>query len=587
MNSVHPIILRLVHGVSLIKAVLIVAGVIMMMRVAVAALPAPLPAATAFAFSARSMGPSQLVVEWRIAPGYYLYQKRMHLVASPRPTQVIWPPAQQKHDKRYGHDAVYTGHLKALMQWQTTVQRVALQVDYQGCSQAGFCYPVMHQTITIQMQQTPQAGWLTLLTHQEQVQAALQVEHKGMLLLLFLGLGFLLALTPCVWPMIPILAAIITGQKQTTDMKRVFLLSLTYVLGIASTYALAGIAVAFVGYSIQVWLQQPIVIAAMSGLLFLLALSLFGLFEWPLPSRWQRHLIRLSSQQRRGHYLGVFTMGVLSTLILSPCVTAPLAGVLIYIGQTGQVLWGAMVLFILGMGMGIPLLLVGLSARRWLPRGGPWLEVVKKGMGFFLCGLAIWVLGRILSLFIIKVLWCVWLLGGVLFLGIYGFRLVGLHRWSRLFGVGAGLCGVLVLFHVVDHEWLMLNQPVLLVRSFETVGDFTMLHQRLQQAKAHRQPVILDFYADWCESCVAMEQDIFAQSNVQQALKGVKLLRIDLTTTDTAKEALMRHFAVIAPPTILFFTAEGDQLKSQRIVGEISTNEFLTRMQLLNHQNEK
>ncbi len=416
-----------------------------------------------------------------------------------------------------------------------------MSVDYQGCSEAGFCYPPIHKefNVDVSAQTIKDISALpdekvstgtdekltTLATDQNKVDTLLANASFGMLMLIFAGLGLLLAFTPCVLPMIPILTGIILGQRQPLTTRKAFLLSLAYVMGAAITYSLAGVAAAMMGSSLQAWLQQPWVIVAVSILFVILALSLFGLFDIRLPRMWQHHITTVSRKQQGGTYPGAFIMGMVSTLIVSPCVTAPLVGVLMYIGQTGDILLGAAALFAMGMGMGIPLLLIGVSARKFLPKSGPWMVVVKQLFGVMMLVMAVWMFSRIPSLDILHV-----------------------ERQTATEG------------------------------SFVVVQNLKEVNQQLLLAQEQHKPVILDFYADWCESCVSMDKKVFGSPAVRAALSNFVLLRADLTANNQADDQILKNYAVIAPPTVLFFNNKGKEVNSRRIVGEVSPGEFLGRI---------
>jgi thiol:disulfide interchange protein DsbD len=409
-----------------------------------------LPAEQAFVFSTRLERPDLLLAEWHIAPGYYLYSKRLHITVNPEGTaDIAYPQGDFKYAEELGRYEVFSGNLSIPIQFKKNASMVNLSIAYQGCSEDGFCYPPIHKNIRLDLtsgnvSQQSNSELPTLLTNQQEVQNALQSQHIGVLLLLFVGLGLLLAFTPCVLPMIPILTSIIVGQKNSST-KKAFLLSFIYVMGMAITYSVAGILVASLGNSLQIWLQNPWVIGVTSGLFLLLALSLFGLYDITLPRHWHHRVSSVSNKQKSGTYVGVFCMGVLSTLIVSPCVTAPLVGVLMYIAQTGDHILGASALFALGIGMGIPLMLIGLSAGKWLPKSGPWMEAVKKVFGLLMLGMAIWMLSRILSSTVTVILWGVLLIILALFLTFYLSHLIPQRKLNRGLGLVAGLAGIILI----------------------------------------------------------------------------------------------------------------------------------------------
>jgi len=450
----------------------------------------PLPADHAFAFSLTTTPSGEWKAEWRIAPGYYLYRQHLHIKADPASllkSKIVLPVA----------DKFYSGTLSIPLHIAEPAQG-RLIIDYQGCSQQGFCYPPVHKEIIL-----PAAS-------------SLQAWHAAWALLLFVGLGLVLAFTPCVLPMVPILASIVVGHHAGTGRKA-FLLSLAYVSGMALTYAIAGIAAAWLGSTLQVWLQTPLVIILSSFIFVLLAFSLWGFYEVNLPKRWQKRFSAWNHRWTGGNYLSVFAMGMFSTLIVSPCVSAPLAGVLLYISQTGDLLWGASALFAIGVGMGIPLLLVGASMGRWLPKRGKWMEAIRKLFTFVMLGMAVWLMLRLFP------------------------------------------------------------EPMS-TKIFTVVHDLPHLQQALIRAKSAHKPVLLDFYADWCESCVIMDKQVFAAPSVQSALLPFILLRADLSENTLAEQNMMQYFQVIAPPAILFFAATGAELKTYRIDGEVNSKELLARL---------
>lgn len=489
---------------------------------------APLPAKEAFHLSAHFAGFKQLVLQWEVASGYYLYANKIHLHYTPDENgKLTWPPSIKKKISDGEIVAVYTGTIQIPIQLVSS-EPFHLTVDYQGCSEKGFCYPPIqsvfqinpkNQSIFFEEQEKNPIG-KNLLTNHQSIKNLFQTKHAILLWFIFMGIGLLLAFTPCVLPMIPILASIIVGQE-TVNTRKAFFLSLSYVLGSAIIYAIAGILAALLGSSLQVWLQKPWIIVISSFIFILLALSLFGFYDLNLPRAWQNRLGDLNSKQKRGTYAGAFMMGILSTLIVSPCVTAPLVGILMYISETGNVFLGGQALFALGLGMGIPLLAVGVSAGKWLPRRGPWMEGIKKVFGVVMLVLAFWLLLRVISF-----------------------------------------------------PAFLSNES----DAFVVVTNTTTLNDELMKAKNRQCPVLIDFYADWCESCVIMDKKVFQQEMVLKALQHYILLRVDLSDSDTIDEALLKKFHVIAPPTVLFLNGAGQELLSSRIIGEVNEQEFIQKL---------
>ena len=558
----------------------------------------PLPENQAFAFHLSVTKSNQAMAEWEIAPGYYLYSKRVRITMDSALKPIInYPQGELKYDAERGRFEAFSGSLLIPVLFSASDANVRMGVDYQGCSEDGFCYPPTHRefnlnlinrTVTEDVSVAPitstGTSLQTLLTDQNSVRSLLDAKHLGVVLLVFAMLGLLLAFTPCVLPMIPILMGIIVGHKESVSTKKAFFLSGSYVLGSAITYALAGLLVASLGSTLQVWLQKPWIIAATSALFVLLALSLFGVYELQLPRALQNSLSRFSDSRKRGSYAGVFVMGMISTLIVSPCVTAPLVGVLMYIAQTGDRLLGASALFAMGIGMGLPLLFIGTSAGKWLPKSGAWMDAVKKIFGILMLGMAIWLISRVISPMLVMVLWGILLLAIAIFLILYLPTVIGRRKLNRTIGFLVGLSGMLVVVAGIGmptqlSNWIgavpaMVNHE----KTFVVVHDISALQKQLLLAKQDKKPVILDFYADWCESCVVMDRKVFNLPTVKQQLKPYVLLRADLTENSANDQMLLTHYGVIAPPTVLFFDDKGKEINSQRIVGEVDANEFLTRL---------
>ena len=358
----------------------------------------PLPVDQAFNFSASFDASNKMTAQWNIAPGYYLYQQKLHINLQPSAqTEITYPQGQMQSDDTRGHFNAYVGTIAVPVLLHGANNQLQMSVDYQGCSEAGFCYPPIHKefNVDVSAQTIKDISALpdekvstgtdekltTLATDQNKVDTLLANASFGMLMLIFAGLGLLLAFTPCVLPMIPILTGIILGQRQPLTTRKAFLLSLAYVMGAAITYALAGVAAAMMGSSLQAWLQQPWVIVAVSILFVIARFVIVWFIRYTLAAYVATPHHYCQQKTARRTYAGAFIMGMVSTLIVSPCVTAPLVGVLMYIGETGNILLGAAALFAMGLGMGIPLLLIGVSARKFLPKSGPWMVVVKQLFG--------------------------------------------------------------------------------------------------------------------------------------------------------------------------------------------------------------
>jgi thiol:disulfide interchange protein DsbD len=403
-------------------------------------------------------------------------------------------------------------------------------------------------------------------------------------MLTFTGLGLLLAFTPCVLPLVPILSGIIAGQGKDVTTSRAFALSLTYVLGMAVTYTLAGAAFAAMGGQVQAALQRPWIIIGVAALFVALALSMFGLYELQIPAALQTRMSAISNRQRSGTFFGTAIMGILSALIVTTCVAPPLVASMTVIAKAGDVTRGALSLFAMSMGMGIPLLVIGTSAGRWLPKAGAWMNAIKGVFGFMLLGLAIWMLERILPGAVTMTLWAILVFMAGIFLG--AFQSIDttarpLRRLAKGAGLLATLYGAALLLGALSGAENPLqplrfagsatSQAELPFKRIKTVAD---LDRELAAASNIGQPVMLDFYADWCVSCKEMEHYTFSDESVQRSLADVVLLQADVTANDADDQALLQRFNIFGPPTIVFFDANGQERTNFRVVGFMPAADF-------------
>ena len=414
-----------------------------------------------------------------------------------------------------------------------------------------------------------------------------------MTLLSFFGFGLLLSLTPCIFPMIPILSGIIVGHGNRITTGRAFLLSLSYVIASALTYTAFGILAALFGSNLQSTFQQPWIIALFSGIFVALSLSMFGFYHLEAPKALQAKLHNSSERHRDGSLWGAAIMGALSSLIVGPCVAAPLAGALIYIGQTGDAVLGGSALFALGLGMGVPLLLLGASAGKLLPKAGNWLNSTKAVFGVIMLAVAVWMLSRILPANVIMMLWAMLLILPAIYLSAVDPLPESSSGWRKLWkGLGLMMLayGLLLLigFSLGNSNPLKPLQGLGLSTAkaaadpgitFERVDTIAALENRIQQAAANHQPVMLDFYADWCISCKEMEAYTFADPRVKQALKGYVMLQADVTKNSDADKALLAKFKLIGPPAILFFGLDRQEKTANRVIGNQDAETFIKSLQ--------
>lgn len=532
-----------------------------------------LPVEKAFVFSSERLPSGQMRLHWQISDGYYLYQKRLKFDGLAPEAVPPLPPALPHSDEYFGETQVYRGELELLIPANATGQ---LRMGWQGCADAGLCYPPQTSPVDLggQAAGAEQAS--------DQALAGSLGEHPlAWSLLAFFGLGLLLAFTPCSLPMLPILAGLVMGNGAST--RRGLVLAGAYVLSMALVYAALGVVAALLGASLQAWLQQPWLLGSLAALFVLLALPMFGAFELQLPTFVRDRLERAGRNTRGGNLYGAVLLGALSGLLMGPCMTAPLAGALLYIAQSGNAVHGALVLFSLGLGMGLPLLLLVTVGNRYLPRPGAWMNRVKAVFGFVFLGMALYTLRAVLD----PALW----------LGLCGAWLIALAwgAWPAVHTLRAlqpavllaGLWGVLLVVGAAGGASNLLQplQPYAggtgnavaapHADAFTTVRIPAELQAQLDAAKAQGQWVFLDYYADWCVSCKVMEKQVFARPDVLAALEGVRLVRLDVTADAPASQQLLQRYQVPGPPSMLWIGPEGDERRARRITGEVNAATFL------------
>lgn len=558
-----------------------------------------LPPDQAFEFFASVKDDHTLHVNWNIAEGYYLYREKvqLELVNADGVTLGTYdiPRGIPKQDEAFGQVETFHNELGfdlPISRSTQSAQTVTLQAKYQGCADRGVCYPPMSKKIDLALPVAQQlASAPEQLSEQDQIVQSLHKDSFAVTLLSFFGFGLLLSLTPCIFPMIPILSGIIVGHGHRITTGRAFLLSLSYVVASALTYTVFGILAALFGGNLQSAFQQPWIIGLFSGIFVALSLSMFGFYHLELPKSLQVKLHNSSEIHRDGSLLGAAIMGSLSSLIVGPCVAAPLAGALIFIGQTGDAVLGGSALFALGLGMGVPLLLLGASAGKLLPKAGNWLNSTKAVFGVIMLAVAVWMLSRILPGNVIMLLWAILLIFPAVYLSAVDPLPENSSGWRKLWkGLGLTMLayGLLLLigFSLGNSNPLKPLQGLGVNTTqaaepgivFERVAS-AALEARINQAAANHQAVMVDFYADWCISCKEMEAYTFADPRVKQALKGYLLLQVDVTNNTDDDKALLAKFDLIGPPAILFFGLDAQEKTANRVIGYQDAETFIKSLQ--------
>ena len=577
----------------------------------------------AFQVIAEQGDTNNIVTHWTIADGYYLYKDKIS-VAPKDDTQITLgtmelPEGKEKFDEYFGNIVSIDHDFQSNIPIQNIADNtnvVDLIVKYQGCAKAGLCYPPITKNISVALNSSDGAGAFSKITsnttgntsdsssnfqsEQDRIASTLASGKLWFTVISFFGLGLLLAFTPCVFPMIPILSSIIVGQGKEISTSKAFTLSLVYVLAMAVTYTVAGVLVGLSGENIQIWFQNPWVLSVFAGIFVLLSLAMFGFYELQMPNAVQSKLNMISSNQQQGSYVGAGIMGFLSALIVGPCVTAPLIGALIYIANTGDAVIGGIALFALSMGMGTPLLAIGTSAGKILPKAGAWMDAVKAVFGVLLLALAIWLLERILPAPIILLLAGALLIVSAIYMGALETLKEGASGWFKLWkGVGliSLVYGAILVIGAASggHSLLQplqgITAPYIAANSsdtnsnsshalpFQQVKGVEGLNTAIQQAVKEGRPVMLDFYADWCISCKEMESFTFSNADVQKSLNNFVILQSDVTDNDEQDQTLLKKLGLFGPPAILFYDITGNELRNYRVVGYMDAPKFASHIE--------
>ncbi len=559
----------------------------------------------AFIFTAQHITASEVRFSWQIAEGYYLYRDRFAISAGEVVLGPWAPPAGTlKQDESFGEVEVNTGLTQFTVPLPgPPVAAVRFAVQYQGCKEYALCYPPINKTIEVAMIGDPAAGFTTaaatippppaataVLSAQDQITEKLKTSGLLINIAAFFVFGLLLSLTPCVFPMIPILSGIIVGQSEPLSAARGFALSLVYVLAMALTYAVLGVIAGSLQVNIQAAAQNVWAISFFSAVFVLLAFSMFGFYELQLPAALQTRLSALSNSQTRGSLAGVAIMGAISAVIVGPCVAPPLAGALLYISQTGNAVLGGAALFFMGLGLGVPLLLIGMSAGSLLPKAGIWMQSVKSVFGVLMLAVAIWFLERILPMPVALLLWGSLFIFAAIYLGVPGQRPAS--GWQKA-GKGLGLLmmiyGVSLVVGAIagaDDKWRPLQPftgtagvPAEHPPLFKRIASLAELQREIRLAEGDR--LMLDFYADWCVTCIEMEKKTFSAAAVREEMEKFVLLQADVTANTADDQALLAHFGLYGPPAIVFFNSQGIEIKHMRLVGFVPADTFARHLRRL------
>jgi len=580
-----------------------------------------LPADEAFVYEAIGLTADTILVRFTTQPGYYLYRDKFSFRVKGdsgfNVYEATFPEGTIKDDPEFGPVEVYYDQIEIPVSVNRPAgqeQTISLEADYQGCRDGDICYPPQTTSIDLLMSAsaeaidhgqpvsevaktespsaTAQTSAAVVQVSEQDVLAQMLLNNPSGALFAFFIAGILLAFTPCVFPMVPILSGIIAGQGERMTTGRAFWLSLVYVLAMAVTYTIAGVLAGMFGQNLQALFQNPWILGFFIAIFVALAFSMFGFFELQLPSSLQTKLSEASNQQKGGSLTGVAVMGFLSALIVGPCVAPPLAAALIVIGASGSAVLGGSALFALSMGMGVPLILFGVSAGKLVPKAGPWMDAIKAVFGIGMLALAIWMLERIVQGPVILLLWGMLAIASGVYLGALERVPEGASGWRSLWkslGLVLLLLGAIEIIGAASGQdnWMEPlenigvsgQQTTIEHVTFQRIKSLQDLDAAVAQANQAGKPAMLDFFADWCVECVRMERNTFGEPVVQALFKQIQPLQADVTPNDKIDQALMAKYGIIGPPAILFFDRHGNELRAYRLVGYFEPDEFAQHLE--------
>ena len=548
----------------------------------------PIDVDEAFKFSVVANDDNTLLAVWDIADDYYLYAHKFLIdIEGADFADIDFPQGQFKEDDFFGKTQIYTKELAVEIPLKNIIsQTVLFSVSYQGCWDGGVCYPPQKKSFSIDLKDSNSTTTFANLNEADKVVEIFKQKNIILLLFSFFVFGLLLSFTPCVLPMIPILSTMIVGQKGEISIKKALAMSVVFVLAMSVVYAMIGVLAGYFGENLQILLQKPLVIILFSVIFIVLAFSMFGFFDLKLPNSLLSKLSNISSKQNSSSLVGVAIMGMLSALIVSPCVAPPLAGAFIYLGQTGDAIVAGSALFVMGLGMGVPLVLVGVSMVK-LPKSGSWLDKTKQFFGVLMLALTIWMLERVIPNIFALILWALLFTIAPIAMGAFSSLSKTDNPWHRIFKalgfivVGYGvLVWLLVargggdLLRPLAYLDISSNQVQKQNLQFTKIKSIPELEQILTQAEQNKQIVMLDFYADWCISCKIIKKYVFTDAKVIKKMENTIALEIDITKYSSSDKEFMKAFDVVGPPAILFFKNLKEN-RAKRIIGEISTEDFL------------